>query len=185
MAEGGRLVVYAGGDIPNAYAGLEAMFARVQAQFGPMVQVTSEALVIPPVLEASGGQPHGWSWGWWAMALLCAGATVLMVWPARVLDRLEAAPPVAASGAAGLTEAQHPLAGSTETIRQTGQLRGLSRAFPSFERNEFTGDRHAPSRCPPKGSKRAEKPSAHKKARHEPGLFERTEPRLNFQSALG
>lgn len=26
MAEGGRLVVYAGGDIPNAYAGLEAMF---------------------------------------------------------------------------------------------------------------------------------------------------------------
>ena len=80
-------------------------------------------------------------------------------------------------------EAQHARAGSAETVRQTGQLRGLSRAFPSFERDEFTGDRHAPSRCPPKGSKRAEKPSANKKARHQPGLSEGSEPRLRHPSA--
>lgn len=36
-------------DFGATEAGLEAMFARVQAQFGPMVQVTPEALVIPPV----------------------------------------------------------------------------------------------------------------------------------------
>ena len=84
---------------------------------------------------------------------------------------------------AGFTQAQHARASRAETVRQTGQLRGFSRAFPSFERDEFTGDRHAPSRCPPKGSKRAEKLSANKKARHEPGLFKRIEQGLRFRSA--
>ncbi|MEY3813495.1 MAG: hypothetical protein RL495_1442, partial [Verrucomicrobiota bacterium] len=104
----------------------------------------------------------------------------------RLDDRagmLEDIPHLLAKGrTAGLTEAQYPFTGSTETIRQPGQLRGLSRAFPSFERDEFTSDRHAPSRCPSKGAKRAEKPSAHKKARHQPGLFERSEPRISFRS---
>lgn len=66
---------------------------------GTGIGITLSALVIPPVLVAAGGQPHGWSWGWWAMAGLCAAATALMVWPAGVLARLEATPPPSAGGA--------------------------------------------------------------------------------------
>lgn len=68
---------------------------------GTGIGITLSALLIPPVLAAAGGQSHGWSWGWWVMAGLCAVATALMVWPARVLARLEATPPVSAvAGAA-------------------------------------------------------------------------------------
>lgn len=67
---------------------------------GTGIGITLSALVIPPVLEAAGVRSHGWSWGWWAMAGLCAAATALMVWPAKVLARLEATPPLPAGGAA-------------------------------------------------------------------------------------
>ncbi|MCB2019099.1 MAG: YbfB/YjiJ family MFS transporter, partial [Hydrogenophaga sp.] len=63
--------------------------------------IALSAVLIPPVLATAAGQSHGWSWGWWVMAGLCALATALMVWPARVLARLEVTAPVAASAAAG------------------------------------------------------------------------------------
>lgn len=68
---------------------------------GTGIGIALSALLVPLVLDAAGSRPHGWSWGWWAMALLCAAATALMVWPARVLARLEATPPVPASTGGG------------------------------------------------------------------------------------
>jgi len=49
------------------------------------------ALLVPAVLAAAPG-PHGWTWAWWALALACALATAVMVWPARVLRRLDTTP---------------------------------------------------------------------------------------------
>ena len=68
---------------------------------GTGIGIALSALLVPLVLDAAGSRPHGWSWGWWVMALLCAAATALMVWPARVLARLEATPPVPASTGGG------------------------------------------------------------------------------------
>lgn len=62
--------------------------------------IVLSALLVPLALAAADGQPHGWSWGWWAMALLCAGATALLAWPARVLAQMEVTPPVSAATAA-------------------------------------------------------------------------------------
>lgn len=67
---------------------------------GTGIGITLSALLIPPVLAAAAGQAHAWSWGWWVMALLCAVATALMVWPARVLARMEATPPTPATAGA-------------------------------------------------------------------------------------
>jgi hypothetical protein len=69
--------------------------------------------------------------------------------------------------AAGLAQAEHDLTGSAETVSQTGHLGGFPRPLSSFERDEFTGYGHAPRRCPPTRSKRAEKNPANKK---DPGI---------------
>ncbi len=53
--------------------------------------ISLSALLVPAVLQAAPA-PHGWTWAWWALALACAGATALLVWPARALRRLDAAP---------------------------------------------------------------------------------------------
>ena len=64
--------------------------------------ISLSALLVPAVLAASPG-PHAWTWAWWALALACAVATAVMVWPVRVLRRLDAAPaaplPATAPGA--------------------------------------------------------------------------------------
>ena len=64
--------------------------------------IAASALLVPAVLA---GAPalHGWTWAWWALALACAVATLGMVWPVRVLRRLDAAlaaPMASAPGAA-------------------------------------------------------------------------------------
>ena len=56
--------------------------------------IVLSALLVPAVLEAATAQPHGWAWAWWALALVCAAVTVLLLWPARALRHLT--PPVAA-----------------------------------------------------------------------------------------
>lgn len=61
--------------------------------------ISLSALLVPAVLAAAPG-PHAWTWAWWALALACAGATVVMAWPARVLRRLDAAPATATAQAA-------------------------------------------------------------------------------------
>ena len=57
--------------------------------------IVLSALGVPLVLGAAASQPHGWTWAWWALAVLCALATALLRWPARVLAGLEAAGPTA------------------------------------------------------------------------------------------
>ena len=64
---------------------------------GTGLGIVASALVVPLVLQAAHGQAHAWAWAWWVLALVCALATALMVWPARVLARHEAATPAQAA----------------------------------------------------------------------------------------
>ncbi|MEZ5702463.1 MAG: YbfB/YjiJ family MFS transporter [Burkholderiaceae bacterium] len=65
---------------------------------GTGIGIALSAVGVPWVLALADGRPHAWAWAWWALALLCAVATVLLVWPARVLARGEA--PQGATGIA-------------------------------------------------------------------------------------
>ncbi len=59
--------------------------------------ISLSALLVPAVLAAAPG-PHTWTWAWWALALASAVATLGMVWPVRVLRRMDAAAVAVASG---------------------------------------------------------------------------------------
>ena len=63
--------------------------------------IVLSALLVPPLLAAAGTRPHGWAWAWWGLALACLAATVVLIWPARALQRMEqvaaAAPSTAVS----------------------------------------------------------------------------------------
>ena len=59
--------------------------------------IVLSALLVPQVLGWASEQPHGWAWAWWALALACGLATLVLLWPARQLQRL--APQVAAVAA--------------------------------------------------------------------------------------
>ena len=52
--------------------------------------ISLSAVLVPAVLQAA-PQLHGWTWAWWALALACALATLALLWPVRVLQRLDAA----------------------------------------------------------------------------------------------
>ncbi len=54
--------------------------------------IVVSALLVPQMLSWAGQQAHSWAWAWWALALVCMMATLLLLWPARVLQCL--APPV-------------------------------------------------------------------------------------------
>lgn len=63
--------------------------------------ISTSALLVPAVLGAAAGVPHGWSWAWWALALACALAAAVLLWPARALAAARMPAPAApASGAA-------------------------------------------------------------------------------------
>ena len=62
---------------------------------GTGIGIALSALGVPWVLEQAASRPHAWAWAWWMLALLCALATALLVWPARVLASSE--PPVQAA----------------------------------------------------------------------------------------
>ncbi|MES2973520.1 MAG: YbfB/YjiJ family MFS transporter [Pseudomonadota bacterium] len=53
--------------------------------------ITLSALLVPAVLEAARGVPHGWAWAWWALAAACFAATAALLWPARVMQEPAAA----------------------------------------------------------------------------------------------
>jgi MFS family permease len=63
---------------------------------GTGIGIVLSALLVPALLVAAAGHPHGWAWSWWGLALACVAATLALVWPARVLG---AALPAAASSA--------------------------------------------------------------------------------------
>jgi predicted MFS family arabinose efflux permease len=64
---------------------------------GTGLGISLSALLVPAVLDAAHGQPHGWAWAWWALAAACMAATGLLAWPARVMA--EPAPIAAVPGA--------------------------------------------------------------------------------------
>ena len=74
---------------------------------GTGVGIVLSALGVPWVLDRAAGQAHAWTWAWWGLALLCALATALLAWPARVLAASEAAALGAASGASAPGKADH------------------------------------------------------------------------------
>jgi predicted MFS family arabinose efflux permease len=55
--------------------------------------IVVSALLVPQVLLWADQQVHSWAWAWWVLAMVCMLATFLLLWPARLLQRL--APPVA------------------------------------------------------------------------------------------
>jgi len=63
--------------------------------------IVVSALLVPQVLHWASQQPHGWAWAWWALALVCGLATLVLLWPAMRLQGL-APPRVAAT--AGMPE---------------------------------------------------------------------------------
>ncbi len=64
---------------------------------GTGVGIVLSAAVVPWVLEVTQAQAHGWRWAWWGLALLCLLASLVLLWPARVMGRWAA--PTAAGGA--------------------------------------------------------------------------------------
>lgn len=76
--------------------------------------IAASALLVPVVL-ARAPAPHHWVWAWWVLALLSALATLLLAWPARALQRLDAqaaaaAPLPVAQGGAAPQRSRVPLA---------------------------------------------------------------------------
>lgn len=53
---------------------------------GTGLGIVASALVVPWLLEFTADQVHGWRWSWWVLAALCAAATTVLLWPARVMQ---------------------------------------------------------------------------------------------------
>jgi predicted MFS family arabinose efflux permease len=47
--------------------------------------ITLSALLVPAVLEAAAGAPHGWAWAWWALALASVAASAVLAFAVRAL----------------------------------------------------------------------------------------------------
>jgi predicted MFS family arabinose efflux permease len=52
---------------------------------GTGLGIVLSAVLVPWVLEQAAGQPHGWRWAWWMLALVCLLASAALVWPARAM----------------------------------------------------------------------------------------------------
>ena len=73
---------------------------------GTGIGIALSAVGVPWVMALAEGRPHAWAWAWWALALLCALATALLAWPARVLAAGEA-PPVSRGANPGAAQTPH------------------------------------------------------------------------------
>ena len=69
---------------------------------GTGIGIVLSALLVPVVLQWAQAQPHAWAWAWWCLALVCVLATLVLVWPARVLGHWESANPTHAASAAAV-----------------------------------------------------------------------------------
>ena len=47
--------------------------------------ITLSALLVPAVLQAAAGAPHGWAWAWWALALASVAATAVLALAVRAM----------------------------------------------------------------------------------------------------
>ncbi len=62
---------------------------------GTGLGILLSALLVPAMLQAASGVPHGWAWAWWALAAACLSATAVLAWvgrPAGPLLHLLSAP---------------------------------------------------------------------------------------------
>ena len=64
---------------------------------GTGLGIVLSAALVPWLLEWAQGALHGWRWAWWGLALACALASGVLLWPARVMAQW--APPAAAGNA--------------------------------------------------------------------------------------
>jgi len=65
---------------------------------GTGLGIALSALLVPALLQAAAGRPHGWAWAWWALSLACFAATLALAWPAAQLPRIAPPPAAAAAG---------------------------------------------------------------------------------------
>jgi predicted MFS family arabinose efflux permease len=73
---------------------------------GTGIGIVLSALLVPVVLQWAQAQPHAWAWAWWCLALVCVLATLVLVWPARVLDHWESANPTHMASASAVPRFQ-------------------------------------------------------------------------------
>lgn len=81
-------VFIAGGVLAARLAGLQPQRGGLLLGLyygGTGLGIALSALLVPVVLQAAEGAPHGWAWAWWVLALACVGGTGVLAWPARVL----------------------------------------------------------------------------------------------------
>jgi predicted MFS family arabinose efflux permease len=78
--------------------------------------ITLSALMVPAVLQAASGQPHGWAWAWWTLAAACGVATAALWWPARRLTHLLLAHPGPAQGVTAPASGAGPAAGTVPVV---------------------------------------------------------------------
>lgn len=55
---------------------------------GTGLGIVLSAVLVPAMLQAASGVPHGWAWAWWALAAACLGATCVLAWVGRPASRL-------------------------------------------------------------------------------------------------
>ncbi|MFZ3127044.1 MAG: YbfB/YjiJ family MFS transporter [Rhodoferax sp.] len=67
---------------------------------GTGLGIVLSAALVPWVLEWAQAVAHGWRWAWWSLALVCALASGVLLWPARVMAQW--APPPAAGTASAV-----------------------------------------------------------------------------------
>jgi predicted MFS family arabinose efflux permease len=64
---------------------------------GTGLGITLSALLVPAVLRAATGVPHGWAWAWWALALASFAATAVLAVAMQAMPGQLRAAPAAAS----------------------------------------------------------------------------------------
>lgn len=57
---------------------------------GTGLGIVLSALLVPAMLQASSGVPHGWAWAWWALSAACLAATGVLAWVGQHLQVLTA-----------------------------------------------------------------------------------------------
>ena len=82
FVSGGLMVARLGAQAP-AHSGLLIGVSYGGTGWGIVVS----ALGVPLMLDAARGVPHGWSWAWWGLALVCLLGTAVLAWPARLLSK--------------------------------------------------------------------------------------------------
>lgn len=69
---------------------------------GTGLGIVLSAVLVPWILELAASHLHAWRWAWWLLALACALASVVLLWPARVMAQAAVTAPDTHGGAAPL-----------------------------------------------------------------------------------